>query len=273
MPHDVLAALTVEQVDDLRFTGPQLDSVLARTFGGQVAAQAHCAAQATVPDKAIASLHTYFISAGDSTAPIDFQVEVIRDGRSFSHRSVRGFQHGREIVRQNSLFQAPGMTGPQRSDAPSTDLVPSDDPQTYITETSQFMGKEWDQWDIRLAREFAGQSPMAALSGDPRRFWVRNTATHLPADPAFHAAATTYFADMSLIHAILVDDPFSAMNLTMASLDHELWFHRPLDITQWMVFEQHSPAAFGGTGIAHGRIYDAQGQLAVTVAQHGLARD
>lgn len=255
------------------FRGPAIPSEMSRTFGGQVASQALCAAQRTVEGLVANSLHGYFIAPGDSTKPIDFEVEHLRDGRSFATRQVRARQGGTTIFVMDTSFHRVDDEGPRHQDpmpqVPGPEEVihlhRADPPSTRI-----LMG-EWNDWDIRLVPE-ADREPSRheerEISGY-RHIWFRNKG-QLPKDLNFHQAALTYMSDMTLIYSSLIPHP--GVKVQLASLDHAVWFHRPLSVNDWLLYVQHSPSAGNGVALTRGTVFDINGRLVATVMQEGLTR-
>ncbi|QPK80334.1 thioesterase family protein [Corynebacterium lizhenjunii] len=274
------------------YHGPQIDSVIPRTFGGQVASQSLRAAQlavaaqladtpATHPTDAPANLpqvhsfHSYFVGPADSTQPLELHVSQLRAGRSFNHQEVRAYQgtgHKKDLKYVLlASFHHPGDSGPAHQDR----MPDVDDPETLApvdaahANTRLVIG-DWSQWDIRpQPRDGRSREKDGAVQ---RNIWFRNTAdlAVYRDDEAFHRAGLAYMADMTIIRTALIghEDP----KVQMASLDHTIWFHRPVRINEWMLYSQDSPAAGEGTGLTRGAVYNANGHLLATVAQEGLIR-
>ena len=273
MPKDageLVSLLDLETIDDNLFRGGQLPTALPRVFGGQVAAQAVVAGSRTVdPAYVVHSLHSYFLQPGDPGAPIVFDVENLRDGRTFSTRRVLGRQHGRPIYAQTLEFMRPeeGL-GPQdpMPDLPGPEECP--DP-------GRFDGsEEWGSVDLR----YVGSSADGRLPADDRHpgrqaFWLR-VSGELPDDPLVHVAAFTYLSDMTIMGAALAPHGLhlGSPGLQAASLDHAVWFHRPFRADRWWLYYQVSPWASGGRGLIHGRVFTREGALVASVTQEALLR-
>jgi len=276
---DLVALLDLETLDVDLFRGQQPDTDRQRVFGGQVAAQALIAAARSVdPSYAVHSLHSYFLRAGDTTVPIVYDVERLRDGRSFATRRVVARQHGRPIYFQTLNFQRaeeglehqdvmPEVIPPEQSHD-LIDLIAQRDP-----EQARAFAREWAAMDIR----YIGTSKLG-LPDDPlhparARLWVRVTGG-LSDEPLQHLAAFTYASDLTLLGAALVphDLTLSSPGLQPASLDHTVWFHRPFRADEWWLYDQWSPTATGGRGLALARVFAMDGRLVATVAQEGLIR-
>lgn len=281
---ELVDLLDLEEIDVNLFRGKQPDTTLQRVFGGQVAAQALIAACRTTPDLDVHSLHSYFLRPGDVTVPIVYDVETLRDGRSFSTRRVVGRQHGRPIYLLSANFQRP-EEGFEHADA-MPDVRPPEEGVTLAEvyakraalndeeETARGWEREWSALDVR----FLGNSAVGGISEDPTRparsqLWVRADG-RLSDDPVEHRAAFTYASDMTLLGATLVPHEtfIPSPQLQAASLDHTIWFHRPFRADEWWLYDQHSPSASGARGLAIGRVFTQDGALVATVAQEGLIR-
>ena len=276
---DLLVLLELERIEVNLFRGLSPDEDRQRVFGGQVAAQALVAAGRTVePDRPVHSLHSYFLRPGDPNVPIIYEVDRIRDGRSFTTRRVIAIQHGRVIFNLAASFQIvePGPDHEmEMPEVPGPEALP-----TYRERLQPYMGRlgaEMVEW---LSRERPIDSrpvedPHWLVPG-PRPpeqdVWIRTNGT-LPDDPLLHACVVAYASDLSLLdtatlpHAIGYDGHYQ-----MASLDHAMWFHRPFRADEWLLYHQMSPSAHGARGLALGHVFTHDGTLAITVMQEGLIR-
>ena len=269
--HELLALLDLETIDDNLFRGAVAGMTLPRVFGGQVAAQALVAGARTVdPEFVVHSLHSYFLQPGDPGAPILYDVDNLRDGRSFLTRRVIARQHGRPIFALTASFQRPeeGLVHQDRMpEVPSADSLPR-------RERAPGSGDaEWAVADIRLVgASGAGLPPDPAHPGR-QRTWLR-IGEQLPEDPFLHLAAFTYLTDMTIMgaalapHGLRLGDP----RVQLASLDHAIWFHRPFRADEWWLYDQVSPSASAGRGLVTANVFTHDGQLAATVAQEFLMR-
>ncbi|GAA3833619.1 acyl-CoA thioesterase II [Nocardioides panacisoli] len=272
---NLVALLDLEELDVDLFRGKQPDTVRQRVYGGQVAAQALIAATRTVdPGYQVHSLHSYFLLPGDYKVPIIYDVERIRDGRSFLTRRVVARQHGRAIYYQTANFQRP-EEGLEHQDR-MPDVKPPEegvDMFDLMKErgSDDGLSSEW----AALAVRWIGNSSYG-LAEDLDRpsktlLWVRIDG-QLSDDPIEHLATFTYASDVSLLGAALAAHGSDPTNIQMASLDHTIWFHRPFRADQWWLYDQWSPSAGGGRGLSLGRVFTRDGTLVATVAQEGLIR-
>ena len=274
---ELVELLDLEDIDVDLFRGSQPDSERQRVYGGQVAAQALVAGIRTAdPAYVVHSMHSYFLLPGDYSVPIVYDVERIRDGRSFLTRRVVARQHGRPIYYQTLNFQRP-EEGYDHQDAmpevgaPETGFDLVEVMRRGGNNEADALGKEWGALDVR----WLGNTRFGLVPDDGHvsqaRMWVR-LREGLPDDPAVHLAAFTYASDVSLLGSTLSVHDVNPASIQMASLDHTLWFHRPFRADEWWLYDQWSPSAGGARGLAFGRIFTADGTLVVTAAQEGLIR-
>ena len=253
-----------------------------RSFGGAVVAQSLLAAGATVdPGRTPHSLHAYFLRAGDATAAIDFRVERVRDGGSYSTRRVTAAQSGRPILDLTASFQVAeegfAHQVPQL-DAPAPEELPT--AQEAATGVDGPLRAWFDgltrrhPFDIRFDGDLPRVAAARGEAAEPRqRFWMRSLEP-LPDEPLVHAAALAYASDMLMLSTSLAPHAraVGAPDVAAASLDHAVWLHRPTRADQWLCFEQESPWAGGGRSHCSGRLFDRTGRLVMTVAQEGMVR-
>jgi acyl-CoA thioesterase-2 len=279
----LLELLDLESLEVNLFRGVSPETPHQRVFGGQVAAQALVAAGRTVePDRRVHSLHSYFLRPGDPNIPIVYDVDRIRDGRSFTTRRVVGIQHGKAIFNLAASFQV-DEPGPDHAmpmpDVPGPDDVPT--VKERLAAHSDRFSKEALEWLRRrtpIETRPLGDPHWLRPVLDPRDrepqqdLWFRATGT-MPDDPLLHACVVAYASDMSLIdtatlpHAIGYDG-----SVMTASLDHAMWFHRGFRADEWLLYHQVSPSASGARGLAQGYVFRRDGALVVTVIQEGLIR-
>ncbi len=273
---DVLChLLDLEAIEVNIFRGAQPIEERQRTFGGQVAAQALVAAGRTVDQGRVHSLHSYFLRPGDPRVPILYEVDRIRDGRSFSTRRVVAIQHGRAIYNMQASFHVDEESLEHQVAMPE---VPG--PET-IAPVIERIGEEFgdaEDWLRRhqpIDQRFIGDLPWSPnRSTDPTlRIWIRADGV-LPDDPLLHAAVVTYASDMSLFNAIIGPHHVHWDDGTFmgASLDHCMWFHRDLRADEWLLYDMDSPIAHGARGVARGFLFNRAGELCVSLVQEGLVR-
>lgn len=282
MPNAVdtlLSILDLEPLGDGRFRGVSPDDSLRRVFGGQVIAQALVAATHTVEGRTPHSLHAYFMLPGDPSTPIDYAVEPIRNGRSFSTRRVVALQGDRAIFSMSASFQIEESGFDHQLPMPS---VPQ--PEDLPGE-AEIHAKVRDGAPESIKRYWLRDRPIEIrpidlrhyLSREPlepvQHLWFR--ARHrLPDDPQIHRCVLAYASDMSILDASLFAHGLTVFDreIQAASLDHALWLHRPFRADEWLLYSQDSPSASGARGFSRGGIFSRDGRLVASVAQEGLIR-
>ncbi|MBV9932674.1 MAG: acyl-CoA thioesterase II [Actinobacteria bacterium] len=253
---ELVKLLDLEVIEVNIFRGQSPDENRQRVFGGQVAGQALVAAGRTVQHGSVHSLHAYFLRPGDPTVPIVYEVDRIRDGRSFTTRRVVAVQHGRPIFNLSASFHVheEGLSHqrPMPENVPDPEGLPPYD---------------WGRGiDLRYV-------PPAGKGIPRQRLWMRADGK-LPDDPLLHVCIVAYASDMSLLDSIMLahditwDDP----RIMVASLDHAMWFHRPFRADEWLLYDQESSSSSGGRGLGEGHIFRRDGTLVVSVVQEGLVR-
>ncbi|MEV6130842.1 acyl-CoA thioesterase II [Streptomyces violaceusniger] len=283
----LLDLLDLEQIEEDIFRGTSDAAPLVpRVFGGQVAAQALVAAGRTVPeDRSAHSLHAYFLRPGDPGAPIVYTVDRIRDGHSFTTRRVVAVQHGQPIFHLSASFQLyeDGLEHQEpMPDVPDPLTLPTADEllPRYAHLFGPGVTERMLQARASIDLRYVDEPPFGSV-GRPRepksQVWFRtNGKLDGVADhPLLHVCLATYVSDMTLLDSILLAHGrggWAVGDIVGASLDHAMWFHRPFRVDDWLLYDQESPSASGGRGLAKGRIFTADGRLAVSVIQEGVMR-
>jgi acyl-CoA thioesterase-2 len=281
-PAEQLAGLLdLEQIEINIFRGRSPQENLQRVFGGQVAGQALVAAGRTTDgQRPVHSLHAYFVRPGVPGVPIVYQVERVRDGRSFTTRRVVAVQQGRTIFNLTASFHQPepgiehqvpmpAVPGPEELPKLAEELR---DHLGELPESLERMERRV-AFDIRYVERLRWD-PDDLRDAEPRSgVWMRAIGS-LGDDPLIHTCALTYASDMTLLDAVRlpVEPLWGPRGFDMASLDHAMWFHRPFRADEWFLYQQESPIATGGRGLARGQIFDRSGKLIVSVMQEGLFR-
>jgi acyl-CoA thioesterase-2 len=277
---NLLAILDLEPIERNLYRGTSPKAGWQRVFGGLVIAQALAAAIRTVEEaRQVHSLHGYFLRPGDPSLPIVYEVDRIRDGKSFTTRRVVGIQRGEAIFSMSASFQRQ-EEGLEHQfavpDVPPPEALPSEKElkEKFIDALPENVRRYWErERPIELRptdlRHFMSREPLP-----PRQYvWFRATGD-LPDDPAVHQCMLAYASDMTLLDTALFAHGRSIFDrdLQLASLDHALWFHRPLRMDDWLLYAQDSPASVGARGFTRGQIFSRDGVLVASAAQEGLMR-
>ncbi len=275
--------LDLEPLELNLFRGAQPNEKRQRVFGGQVAGQALIAAGRTVEDRAVHSLHAYFLRPGDPTIPILYQVERTRDGRSFATRRVTAIQHGQTIFTLSASFHVEEESEYDHQSAMPEVPAPEDleDWQVSMRRvlrerelTEDPFLKTWVERDraiesrhVELMDYFGGEQ------APTHHIWIRASG-RLPDSPLLHQCIMAYASDMTLIDTAARPHPIEMLSADAAnaSLDHAMWFHRPFRADEWLLYSQESPSMFGARGLTKGHFYRRDGTLVASVVQEGLFR-
>ena len=276
---DLLQVLDLEAIDFNIFRGKNEPTQYGRLFGGQVAAQALVAAGRTVDALPAHSLHGYFLRPGDPSVPVVYTVDRIRDGRSFVTRRVVGQQRGKAIFNMAASFHEPEFSYEHQNPMPE-----APDPEEVPTWTER-MQEVWDSLPEEMKKVTPSPRPIdirhvqaptylgGAASLGPALVWMKADG-RLADDPLLHQCVLTYGTDISLLDNIL--RPHGRLGklgpMMVASIDHAVWFHRPLRADEWLLYVQESPTAFGARGFARGTLYTRDGRLVASTTQEGLMR-
>jgi acyl-CoA thioesterase-2 len=275
----LLTILDLERIEENIFRGRSPQVGWQRVFGGLVVAQALVASARTVEGRAPHSLHGYFLLPGDPAIPIIYEVDRIRDGKSFTTRRCNAVQHGRAIFSLSVSFQI------EEAGLEHAVPMPEVPPPECLPSESEMLHRFGAAMPEAIRRWFARERPIELrlvhlppyVSHDKgvleQNVWMR-TAGPLPDDPAVHRAVLAYLSDMTLLDAALGAHGLSVFDadLQVASLDHALWFHRPFRADEWLLYAQDSPNSCGARGFARGLLFSHDGRLVASVVQEGLIR-
>lgn len=278
--NDLITLLDLEKIEVNLFRGQSTEEERVRVFGGQVAGQALIAASRTIdePHRQVHSLHAYFLRPGDPKQPILYEVDRIRDGRSFSTRRVVAIQHGRAIFNLQASFHDEEIATEHDYHLEMDEgLTPPDLLPDFHTRMEPYKDRigDWYHRPRPIDLRYVDGDPMTRQgeSTTGQHVWLRANGA-LPDDPVLHACILTYASDMTLLDTTLL--PFGLSydhpGLQMASLDHAMWFHRPFRVDEWLMYQQRSISTGSSRGLAGGALFTADGRLAVSVIQEGLAR-
>jgi acyl-CoA thioesterase-2 len=274
----LVALLDLERIEENIFRGVSPAESPVRVFGGQVAGQALVAAGRTVPpERRVHSLHAYFIRPGDPSVPIVYEVDRIRDGRSFATRRVVAVQHGRAIFALSASFQddedgldhaepMPEVPDPESLPTYAERVAPHREALGIIASMPRPIDIRYVTEPAWITRE---QGPREARN----QVWMRADGK-LVDDDLLHVCVLAYASDMTLLDSVLARHGvyWGLDKVNGASLDHAMWFHRPFRADEWFLYDCTSPSASGARGLATGRFFSHDGRLVATVVQEGLLR-
>lgn len=276
---DLLNLLDLERIEVNLFRGVSPDDGMKRVFGGQVIAQALVAAYRTVEGRLCHSLHAYFIRPGDPSVPILYEVDRSRDGKSFATRRVVAIQHGEQIFNCSASFQIPETGFTHQSTMPEVKS-----PDDLLSE-DELRAMAKDKVPKELAKQFTRPRPIELKPVDPRamvspkpsapvkHLWMRARG-RVGDDQTLHQCLLAYASDMGILDTATKPHGVNWFTggVQMASLDHAMWFHEPVNMEDWLLYSMDSPSASGARGFNRGEVYTRDGRLIASVAQEGLIR-
>ena len=274
---DVFTLLELEQLEVNLFRGDSRDIGSPQVFGGQVLGQALMAASRTVSGRTVHSLHAYFLRRGDFNAPIVYEVDRSRDGHSFSSRRVTAIQHGEQIFNMAASFQLsePGLEHQAAMPAvPAPESLP--DSGTVPPELAARLPPRMQRL-LATPRpfEFRSVQPLLQLAqaAPARQIWFR-AVSRVPDDETLHRCLLAYVSDFYLLETATLPHGISSLSgkAVVASIDHAMWFHRPLRVDDWLLYAVESPSASGSRGFARASVFARDGRLVASTAQEGLVR-
>ena len=279
---DLLTVLNLETLEDNLFRGQSRDLGGKSVFGGQVIGQALVAAGRTVQGHVPHSLHAYFLRPGDMAQPIVYEVDRVRDGRSFTTRRIQAIQHGQPILSMMASFQMPepGL----EHQAPMPEVTPPEELRELLDLRTEWIGKHPqipERFRAAFLRELAIEfkpvdpwNPLEPNSRPPQQaIWFR-AAEKLPDDPMLHRCVLAYASDFNLLSTALLPHGVTwfSKNMVVASIDHALWFHRDARVDDWLLYVMDSPSSQAARGVSRALIYARDGRLVASVAQENLMR-
>lgn len=277
---ELVHLLQLETIEQGLYRGESQDLGFPALFGGQVIGQSLAAAKKTVDtSRFVHSFHCYFLRPGDAKHPVVYDVEHIRDGRSFCTRRVKAIQHGQVIFHMSASFQGieqglshqntmPTVAGPENLTPDihiyqeNAHLIPAHLRETFISEKPILM------------RSVTPFNPFKPEKREAKHFvWIKSNGT-LPNDPAVHKHLLAYASDFNFLPTALYPhgESFTNPRMQMASIDHAMWFHRPFKMDEWLLYAIDSPSSENARGFVRGEIYNQQGLLVASTAQEGLIR-
>ena len=278
---ELIDLLTLKQVEENIFRGKSFKTPWRRVFGGQVLGQALHAAYQTVPENRIAhSMHGYFILAGDVDEPIDYHLETLRDGGSFTTRRVTAMQKGRAIFNMAASFQLKQEGFDHQVSMPNVlppeVLLPDFEQVKHLKKVAPALHKRMTHIHPNPIefRPVEKPDPLNPNPGRPYRYvWIRSKEK-FEADLPMHHQILAYASDYHLLVTAVLPHRGKGDRATMffASLDHAIWFHRDFRMDDWLLYAMDSPSASNARGFSRGTIFNAEGKLIASVVQEGLMK-
>lgn len=273
--------LSLEKIESGLYRGQSWDLGFRALFGGQVLGQALSAAQHTLPEGRIThSFHSYFLLPGDANLPVVYDVENVRDGRSFSTRRIKAIQNGRNIFYMTASFQMPeeGLEH-QYADMPKVPGPESVEPDIKFYESS------YDQISDRMREALSYHKPLDVRTvqtidpmqpevSEPKRFIWMKADELFCGNVGLNQAALAYASDYHFLATSLQPHGISVRNkqLRMATIDHAMWFHHPFNFDEWLLYAAESPFSGGARGLVKGQFFNTDGLLVASTMQEGLMR-
>ncbi len=278
--NDLLSLLKLETIEQGLYRGQSQDLGFKAVFGGQVMGQALSAAQETVdPNRNVHSLHTYFLLPGDASRAIVYEVENIRDGKSFNTRRVKAIQGGKTIFYMTASFQEPeegfdhqhtmpDVVGPENLSSYS-DFIKKN--QHLLPENIKDIFLAEKPIEIRPVEEYNWVAPVK--SAPTYNMWIKANGV-LPNDLRIHTYMLAYTSDFHFLPTALMPHGASHWqpNFQIATIDHAMWFHRPFRFDDWLLYSMESPSATSGRGLVRGQIFNREGELVASTMQEGVIR-
>jgi acyl-CoA thioesterase-2 len=287
---DLIKVMTLERLELNLFRGESRDIGSPQVFGGQVLGQALVAASATVEGRGAHSLHAYFLRRGDFNSPIVYEVDRARDGNHFSTRRVVAVQHGEQIFNMSASFQEPESGLEHQLAMPQVpapedlrdlqslleDVLPRlpPDMRRILQQKRPFEFRPVEPPPLLRPRSSSESVASPPASASPHRnFWFR-AVDELPDDDALHRCLLAYVSDFYLLDTAMLPHGISHLQakLTIASIDHAMWFHRRARVDEWLLYSTDSPSASGARAFARGSVFARDGRLVASTCQEGLVR-
>lgn len=278
--NELLTLLHLEQLEQGLFRGQSEHLGLPQVYGGQVIGQSLSAAKETVDEnRQVHSFHSYFLRPGDPQKPIIYDVENLRDGRSFSTRRVKAIQYGRPIFYLTASYQAEESGLNHQSTMP--DVPP---PESLLSEQAlvQSIAQHLPQKAVDTfgrerpieVRPVTIVNPLAPKPEAPKQYlWIKANG-EMPDDPRIHQYVLAYASDWGFLVTALQPHGVTLMTpkMKVATIDHSMWYHRPFRMDEWLLYAIDSPSASGARGLVRGEIYNQKGELVASAVQEGLMR-
>jgi len=279
-----LELLDLERVDQGVFMGRPSDDGRSRVFGGHTLAQALAAACFSIDGLTCHSLHAYFVRPGLPGRPTQYEVSAVRDGSAFAIRQVVAVQRDEVVLHLMASFHqatpSPLTHSAVMPEVHAPDTFPPEEEriarllELAPPELHDQVKRRWPFEQIRI-NDFEPATDPDVQRTRAYRAWVRARARDLPSDPNFHCCALAYASDAGPLEPCMraVGASFGDSTVQVASLDHAVWFHRPVRFDEWVLFELQSPSVFGARAFGRGSVFAHSGELIASIAQEGVLRE
>jgi acyl-CoA thioesterase II len=267
---EIVATLQVENLGDDEFVATQLDNPAHHIIGGHLAGQALMAASKTAPGRTPHSVHVYYLRAGDARRPVTFHVVRSRDGGTLSTRQITARQDGEVLLEALASFSAPVDALDQY--APMVEGSDPDSLPSVQEQLADYADEHRGYWVRPQPFELRYVDPPPRLAmdlPDPSqriRMWWRPTES-VPDGEVLHSCLLTYLSGTTMLETAMVVRRTTPLATFNALIDHALWFHRPVDLTDWVLSDQFSPSTIGGRGLATATMYNRAGQVVCIATQ------
>lgn len=280
---DLLELLDLERVDQGVFVGRPSDDGRSRVFGGHTVAQALAAACFSIEGLTCHSLHAYFVRPGLPGRPTQYEVSAVRDGSAFATRQVVAVQRDEVVLHLMASFHEPAKGTLEHSAVMPSVAAPETFPpeeeriarllEAVPPDMRELVKHRWPFEQIRV-NDFEPEADPELARTRASRIWVRARTHELPSDGNFHCCALAYASDAGPLEPCMraVGASFGDSALQVASLDHAVWFHRPVRFDEWLLFVLESPSVSAGRGFSRGSVFDQKGALIASIAQEGVLR-
>lgn len=277
---NLLDLLDLEKIEEGIYRGQSEDLGLRQVFGGQVVGQALYAAKHTVPlERNIHSFHSYFLRPGDSSQPIIYDVENLRDGNSFSARRVKAVQHGKPIFYMTASFQTAEEGFEHQNVMPEVPAPESLKSESEIANSMAHLIPESVREKFTCEkplemRPVTFHNPLMGKVEEPiRNVWFKANG-EMPDDPRIHQYLLGYASDFNFLPTALQPHGkgFLEPGMQVATIDHSMWFHRPFRLDDWLLYAVESTSASGARGFVRGQFYNRAGELIASTVQEGVIR-
>ncbi len=280
LTQELIELLSLEKIEENVYRGISRNLVGKRVFGGQVLGQALRAASYTT-DRPAHSLHAYFLYGGDVNAPILYEIDRLRDGKSFVSRQVRAIQHGRTIFTAMISFAEPEeglnyqISEPDYPDVASlkSEAELKKSMVEFVPENVRASFMRDRHIDIRPINPSNPFQPQPEAPSYAHYLRTHSTVPENLDEVSLHQAIAAFYSDFTLMTTALRPQGLSFLSpsLQCASIDHVMYFHKPFRVDEWMLYDMDATVSASSRGLNFGRMWQ-KGELVCSTVQEGLIR-